>query len=81
MNFLISALVPIIGADDDVLRDTARVMGYRVVGPLLCFSGEVPVDFILEAHQLQKMKNAAKQRKQKAIQTQGQGQRFPVAAD
>lgn len=64
MNYQISNLVPIIGADEDTLRDAARIMGYRIVGSLLCFSGKIPVPFIQEAHDLQRMKDAARRRAQ-----------------
>ena len=58
MNFRISKLTTIIPADEDVIRDAARIMGYRLVGPLLCLSGVIPPDFIREVQLLQKAKNA-----------------------
>jgi len=72
MNYRLQKIAPIIGADLDVLHDAARICGLRLVGNYLALSGKmVPTDFILEAQNLQRMKEAAHARRnQKAIQAQ-----------
>lgn len=62
MNYRLSHLATIIGADEDILRDAARLMSYRIVGPLICFKGQIPVSYILEAQDLQRMKTAQQRR-------------------
>ncbi len=63
MNYDLKKLSAIIGADEDVLADAARIIGYRRVGPLLCFSRQISTAFILEAQHLQRMKTAAQARR------------------
>lgn len=62
MNYSIKLISAEIGVDEDVVADAARIMGYRRVGPLLCLSRKISRAFVLEAHDLQAMKNAAVER-------------------
>lgn len=62
MNYSIKRISAEIGVDEDIVADAARIMGYRRVGPLLCLSRKISRAFVLEAHDLQAMKNAAVER-------------------
>ena len=62
MNYSLKRLSAEIGVDEDVIADAARIMGYRRVGPLLCLSTKMSRAFVLEAQDLQAMKNAAVER-------------------
>jgi len=64
MNYRFAKLAPIIGVSEASLKDAARICGYRIVGPLLCLSVKrrFPVDIIIEARLVEKMRVAAQRR-------------------
>ena len=70
MNFRISKLSRIIPADEDVIRDAARIFGYRLVGPLLCLSGVITPEFIREVQLLQQAKDAMAERRRAKMNAQ-----------
>jgi hypothetical protein len=71
VNYKIPGLLKIIRVSDAAFRQAAKVCGLRVIGDRLCLGTKmVPVDFITECWEIEKMLRAARVRNEKARSAQ-----------